>query len=110
MREKFAMVTHARYAPDRRKGSAAPEPVRAAEYVPMSTGMQVFSPIDQRAAIKTFCAQRGWELVRSYHDDGKSGLTLHRREGLSRLLADVLSGNHDFSKLIVYDISRWGRF
>jgi DNA invertase Pin-like site-specific DNA recombinase len=30
--------------------------------------------------------------------------------GFSKLLADVESGNADFETVVVYDVSRWGRF
>jgi hypothetical protein len=34
--------------------------------------------------------------VRTYADEGVSGLSLHNREGLQTLLADVVSGRADF--------------
>src|SRR6202043_632453 len=46
----------------------------------------------------------------SYTDDGQSGLKIKRRQGLSQLIADVTSGRADFSRILVYDVSRWGRF
>jgi DNA invertase Pin-like site-specific DNA recombinase len=50
------------------------------------------------------------EIVATYADAGKSGLTLAEREELQKLLADVESGRADFSVVLVYDVSRWGRF
>jgi DNA invertase Pin-like site-specific DNA recombinase len=50
------------------------------------------------------------EIVRSYSDHGRSGLDLSGRRGLRSLLDDVARGTQDFSELLVYDISRWGRF
>jgi DNA invertase Pin-like site-specific DNA recombinase len=38
-----------------------------------------------------------------------SGLDLARRKGLQELLGDVIGGP-EFSTLLVYDVSRWGRF
>lgn len=49
-------------------------------------------------------------IVRVYEDPGRSGLTLQQRFGLQALLADVQSGQADFSVVLVFDISRWGRF
>ncbi len=40
----------------------------------------------------------------------KSGLSIDGRASLQRLIADVESGNTDFNLILVYDVSRWGRF
>jgi DNA invertase Pin-like site-specific DNA recombinase len=50
------------------------------------------------------------EIVATYDDHGRSGLNLAGRDGLSRLLSDVERGLADFTDLLVYDVSRWGRF
>jgi len=83
---------------------------RAVEYVRMSTEHQRYSITNQRSAIATYAEGRGYELIRSYEDAGKSGLTLKGRDGLQRLLADTLGPTRDFSAIIVLDVSRWGRF
>ncbi|WBL78791.1 recombinase family protein [Bradyrhizobium xenonodulans] len=49
-------------------------------------------------------------IVRTYTDEGRSGLSIHRRDGLIELLDDVRSGRADFDHILVYDVSRWGRF
>lgn len=49
-------------------------------------------------------------IVRTYADEGKSGLNLSGREQLRQLLADVESEARDFEAVLVYDVSRWGRF
>lgn len=41
---------------------------------------------------------------------GKSGLRLNGRDALKRLIEDVQSGKADFTSILVYDVSRWGRF
>ena len=51
-----------------------------------------------------------WKIVRTYSDEGKSGLNLSGRRGLRELLQDVESGRACYSVILVYDISRWGRF
>ena len=38
------------------------------------------------------------------------GSTSRRRAGLRQLIVDVLSGDSPFSVVVVYDVSRWGRF
>lgn len=89
---------------------AALEPVRAAEYLRMSTDGQQYSIGNQRAAIRQFASARGFEIVQSYVDEGKSGLTLDKRDALITLLTDVQTGRADYQVVLVYDVSRWGRF
>src|SRR4051794_6496958 len=84
--------------------------VRAAQYVRMSTEHQQYSTENQADCISKYADSHGYEIVRTYSDAGKSGLTLSGRIGLQQLLSDVQSGNADFAAVLVYDISRWGRF
>jgi len=92
------------------KPPAGPPLVRAAEYVRMSTEHQKYSTDNQSEAIRRYAERRGYEIVQSYADEGKSGLNLGGRLALQRLLDDVESGRADFNALLVYDVSRWGRF
>jgi len=85
-------------------------PIRAAEYVRMSTDGQQYSISKQQAAIREFAQQHGMEVVRTYADPGRSGLSLKNRPGLVQLLDDVQNGTLDFAAILVYDVSRWGRF
>ena len=87
-----------------------PAASRAVMYVRMSTESQDYSTDHQRARIREFAATRDIEIIREYVDDGKSGLDIRRRAGLLSLMKDVQSQNPDFSNILVYDISRWGRF
>jgi len=48
--------------------------------------------------------------VRTYADKGKSVLSIGGRASLQKLIADVECGNTDFNIILVYDVSRWGRF
>ena len=84
--------------------------VRAAQYLRMSTEHQSYSIGHQGAAIAAYAAQRGRQIVRTYSDEGISGLRLENREGLKSLLATVVAGTADFSVILTYDVSRWGRF
>jgi|SRR5580700_8419512 DNA invertase Pin-like site-specific DNA recombinase len=84
--------------------------VRAAQYVRMSTDHQDYSTANQFAANHAYAASRGMEIVCTYADEGKSGLRIERRDALQQLIQDVVSGNPDFAAILVYDISRWGRF
>jgi DNA invertase Pin-like site-specific DNA recombinase len=83
---------------------------RAAQYVRMSTEHQQYSTQNQADKIREYAAHRGIEIVKTYADDGKSGLSIGGRASLQRLIADVESGETDFTIILVYDVSRWGRF
>jgi DNA invertase Pin-like site-specific DNA recombinase len=87
-----------------------PPPVPAAQYVRMSTEHQQYSTENQRDAIAEFAKARGYEIVKTYADDGKSGLRIEGRESLRQMLADVQSGGAPYKAILVYDVSRWGRF
>lgn len=84
--------------------------MRAAQYVRMSTEHQQYSTENQSDAIRQYADSHGFEIVRTYADEGKSGLRLDGRKALQQLLADVRSGEADFCAVLVYDVSRWGRF
>ncbi len=83
---------------------------RAAQYVRMSTEHQQYSTANQGDVILEYAARRGYEIVRTYADEGKSGLNVAGREQLRRLIDDVQNQRADFDAILVYDISRWGRF
>src|SRR6185369_2792178 len=83
---------------------------RAAQYVRMSTEHQQYSTANQEDAIREYADSRGFEIVHTYADEGKSGLRVEGRQSLTRLIADVQSGSIDFKAILVYDVSRWGRF
>lgn len=84
--------------------------LRAAQYVRMSTEHQKYSTENQAEAIAAYAARRGFEVVRTYEDSGKSGLRMDGRAGLQKLIADVRNSLTDFEAILVYDVSRWGRF
>ncbi len=91
-------------------GVEAPTLLRAVEYVRMSTEHQQYSTENQADKIREYAARRGIEIVRTYTDAGKSGLRMEGRASLQQLLKDVESGSADFTIILVYDVSRWGRF
>jgi DNA invertase Pin-like site-specific DNA recombinase/DNA-binding winged helix-turn-helix (wHTH) protein len=82
----------------------------AAEYVRMSTDDQPNSIFFQTEAIRRYAATHGFEVVATYSDPGKSGVEIKHRPGLQKLIQDVVGGEVKFSAIIVYDVSRWGRF
>jgi len=89
----------------------APGPLtRAAQYVRMSTDHQRYSTENQADAIATYAQRRGLQIVRTFADEGRSGLNIEGREGLRQLIDEIEAGQADFEVLLVYDVSRWGRF
>jgi DNA invertase Pin-like site-specific DNA recombinase len=85
-------------------------PHRAAIYVRMSTEHQQYSTENQADVIREYAAKRGIEIVRTFADAGKSGLRIDGRDSLKQLIDTVLAGSADFQSILVYDVSRWGRF
>ena len=83
---------------------------RAAQYVRMSTEHQQYSPENQADIVRQYAADHNMEIVRVYSDHGRSGLNIAGREGLNQLMADVENKVANFTSLLVYDVSRWGRF
>lgn len=88
----------------------APPLVRAAQYVRMSTEHQQYSTSNQQDAVREYAQRRGFEVVRTYADEGRSGLSVAGRDGLRAMIDDVHNGRADYKAILVYDISRWGRF
>ena len=84
--------------------------VRAALYVRMSTDMQKYSTENQALVLLSYAEKNNLEVVRTYEDSGKSGLAISGRDALQRLIADVEAGRHEFEVILVYDVTRWGRF
>jgi DNA invertase Pin-like site-specific DNA recombinase len=87
-------------------GSAVP----AAQYVRMSDETQQYSFDNQKRAIQEYASQHGFTIVKTYADSGKSGVEAKHRAGLWELLKDVVGGQAHYKAILVYDISRWGRF
>ena len=76
----------------------------------MSTDHQKYSTENQLDTIRRYAEQRGYTIVHVFEDSGRSGLRLDGREGLQSLMLKVESGTADFQAILVYDVSRWGRF
>lgn len=82
----------------------------AAQYLRMSTEHQRYSLDSQARAVAAYAASNGFYVVRSYVDAGVSGLELEPRAGLKQLLTDIVGGTAPFGVVLVFDVSRWGRF
>lgn len=84
--------------------------IPAAQYLRMSTEHQQYSLAFQSSVMKSYAEKNNFTIVRTYADPGKSGVVLKRREGLKKLLRDVIAGGQPYKAILVYDVSRWGRF
>ena len=100
-----------RYSENGPEGDDEPgEEIPAVAYVRMSTDHQKYSTENQLDVIRSYATARGLQILRVFEDSGRSGLRLDGREALQRLMAAVQSGHADFKAILVYDVSRWGRF
>ncbi|MGC4394476.1 recombinase family protein [Hydrogenophaga sp. T2] len=82
----------------------------AAAYVRMSSDRQELSIGTQLVAIRAYAALHEYNLVHVYEDAAKSGLAISNRDGMKQLLCDVMTDPRPFDVVLVYDVSRWGRF
>src|SRR2546427_10910952 len=92
------------------RADTEPSVVPAAVYVRMSTEHQQYSTSNQMDVISEYAKRRGMQIVKEYSDEGKSGLNIQGRDSLAQMLRDVQNGMAQFSCILVYDVSRWGRF
>jgi DNA invertase Pin-like site-specific DNA recombinase len=76
----------------------------------MSTDLQKYSTENQLHTIRRYAEQRGFTIVRVFEDSGRSGLRMDGRDGLQSLMLEVQSGAAGFQAILVYNVSRWGRF
>ena len=81
-----------------------------AQYLRMSTEHQQYSLENQSMAILEYAASHSFDIVRTYSDAGRSGVALKQRIGLLQLLQGVVAGIAQYRAILVYDVSRWGRF
>ncbi len=79
-------------------------------YVRMSTDHQKYSTENQADAIREYATRHQIEIIETYTDSGKSGLSLDGRDSLKRLIDDVQTSVAQFNMILVLDVTRWGRF
>jgi DNA invertase Pin-like site-specific DNA recombinase len=87
----------------------AASPIPAAQYVRRSTEHQQYSLANQSMAIEKYAESHGFSVVLTYFD-AKTGLVFKQRGGLRQMLQDVASATPPYKAILVYDVSRWGRF
>ncbi len=86
-------------------GTARP---RAAIYARFSTDLQnEKSSEDQIHLCKTHAKRAGYEVVKSFHDDARSGASIHGRPQLQELLVRANSG--EFDVIVVEALDRLSR-
>ncbi len=83
---------------------------KAAMYVRMSTDHQKYSTENQADKIREYAAQNKIEIITTYADEGKSGLSIEGRDALKKMIDDVQTGVAEFNVILVLDVTRWGRF
>ena len=84
--------------------------IPAAEYVRMSDEKQQYSIKNQQDAIREYADTHGFRIVKTYADPDRTGIEATRRTALQELLKDVTAGRTEYKAILVYDVSRWGRF
>ncbi len=84
--------------------------LKGAMYIRMSTELQVESPENQERAIRTYAAEYGIEIIKTYADLGVSGINTEKREQFQALIDDVEQGRNGYNIVLYLDESRWGRF
>src|ERR1700677_1528519 len=82
----------------------------AAQYLRMSTERQEYSLYNQSQAIAKYADEHGFCVSHPFSDPAISGVLLRRRKGLQKLIEDVVKGRAPYKAILVYDVSRWGRF
>ncbi|EOA2960729.1 MULTISPECIES: recombinase family protein [Enterobacterales] len=84
--------------------------VRVAQYLRMSTNLQEFSLDNQAQFIKKYANEHNMEILYTYDDAGKSGVSTTGRHDFNKLVNDVLTKEINIDAVLVYDVSRFGRF
>jgi len=87
-----------------------PAAIRVAAYVRTATVHPQCSAKKQKDMIRRYAARHGMKIVRTYFDEGRSGLSIQYRDQFKQMMADVQGGNADFTCILLHDVSRWGRF
>jgi DNA invertase Pin-like site-specific DNA recombinase len=75
--------------------------VPAAQYLRISTEHQQYSLENQASAIQGYASLHAFEIVQTYTDNARSGVTLKNRPGLQQLLHDVVRGTQPFKAILV---------
>src|ERR1700733_4827884 len=85
-------------------------PTLVGQNLRMSPEHQEYSLHNQSQAIAKYAEEHGFVVGHTYSDPAISGVLLRRRKGLRKLIEDVVKGHAHYKAILVYDVSRWGRF
>lgn len=89
---------------------ASVQMTKVVAYLRMSTEHQQFSIDNQVDYITKYALDHKMEIIRTYDDEGKSGVSAAGRNNFNRLIQDVVTGQIKIEAVLVYDVSRFGRF
>ena len=82
--------------------------LRAGVYVRVATSRPGFRPLrEQTEGAKAYAITHEMTLEEVYSDSNSSGMVIHRRPGLLKMLEDAEAGRFDV--LLVQDVERLGR-
>lgn len=84
--------------------------VLAAAYLRVSTGQQQFSLANQGQRHRTVRPGTWFRHRPDLCGPREERPALKHRPGLRQLIEDVVKGSHTYRAILVYDVSRWGRF
>jgi hypothetical protein len=83
--------------------------VRAVIYARTARMDSLKSIESQCEETRKYAACHNLEVIGVYADIGKSGSSVEERDEMKRLLSDVATPGREFSVILIYDWSRWGR-
>lgn len=92
--------------------SAMKSPKQVAIYARVSSASQAkrdLSIPEQIRQVKEFCEERGWVVVSTFSDPGKSGAETANRPQFQRMIRAACSAEHPFDLILTWDQSRFGR-
>jgi DNA invertase Pin-like site-specific DNA recombinase len=84
--------------------------IPAVRYLRMSTDKQEHSIDHQIDHTDKFAAQYGFGIIQDYAEPGISGVTAEDRPQFLKMLDDLTSGRVRCKAVLIYDMSRFGRF
>jgi len=64
----------------------------------------------QQDQLRKFAADNGVEIIEEFIDRGKTGLITDGRDAFKKMLSGIEAGKCDCDYVLVFDVSRWGRF